>query len=521
MTPLRGSWSRAGPDGSGCGVRRLDVVRLDAQDRRQLARSDVRARRPVDHLRRRAQRDDEEGRVAVERDELPGRDLAVDGEPRAEPHDDEDEDAGQQDLRRVERRLVAGDPVAHLAHGLRLDGIPTQEGLLAADAAQHAQAGDRVGTEPDQRAGLLTLGELAGLERADDEGEAGDEHGHADEDDEPERGRGAEQDERDDDVGHDRTRESRCHVVESADAHGVGADRGDDVARRDGARQGLAGVGRLVADQLGRAEGSLHPVGDGVLVTHRAGQGADHDEADEDAAPQQQRARVAADDALVDGLAHRGGEQRLADEPHDAEGDGDHEGAPLALADPPQVCRRARQVRRAGVGVGQRDHLVHRTFGVDAPHSIFRRCHRPTVRVQADSRSNPLGRMPCGPVASVRPVLVRAVEGVGQLVDLEGLGVDAPVAVGRSTDEVRGHGRGEELGRGEQDEGRDGRPGAQRQGQAGEDEDEAEGLRLGRGVQARQGVGEADEADGPGEAEERAEEQATRRRRRRARRSRS
>ena len=75
--------------------------------------------------------------------------------------------------------------------------------MLAADAAQHAQAGDGVGAEPDELAGLLALGELARLERAHDEGEARDEHRHADEHDEAERCRGAEQDERDDDVGHD------------------------------------------------------------------------------------------------------------------------------------------------------------------------------------------------------------------------------------------------------------------------------------------------------------------------------
>ena len=132
----------------------------------------------------------------------------------------------------------------------------------------------------------------------------------------------------------------------------AGAGR-DDVAGRHGAGQRLAGARRLVADELGGAEGALQPVGDGVLVTHRPRQGADDDEPEQDAAPQEQRAGVGADDALVDRLAHRGGEERLADEPHDAEGDSDDEGAPLPLADPPQVCRGAGQVGRAGIGVGQ------------------------------------------------------------------------------------------------------------------------------------------------------------------------
>ena len=48
-----------------------------------------------------------------------------------------------------------------LTHLLRLDGIPAQEGVLAADAAQHAQPGDGVGAEADEPAGLLALVGLA------------------------------------------------------------------------------------------------------------------------------------------------------------------------------------------------------------------------------------------------------------------------------------------------------------------------------------------------------------------------
>ena len=145
---------------------------------------------PVDELGGRAQRHDQEGRVAVERDQLPGGDLALEGEAGAEPGDEDDEDAGQQHLGGVERRLDAGHPDADAADPLRLRGVPAQEGLLAADAAQHPQAGDGVGAEGREPAGLLALGGLAALERADDEGRAGDEQRHADEDDEAERRRG-------------------------------------------------------------------------------------------------------------------------------------------------------------------------------------------------------------------------------------------------------------------------------------------------------------------------------------------
>ena len=56
--------------------------------------------------------------------------------------------------------------------------------LLAADAAQDPQPGDGVGAEADEPAGLLALVGLALLQRPDDEGEEGDEHRQADEDDE-------------------------------------------------------------------------------------------------------------------------------------------------------------------------------------------------------------------------------------------------------------------------------------------------------------------------------------------------
>ena len=86
--------------------------RLDREDREHPLRADERAGDLVDRLGSDAQRDHEEGGVAVEGDELAGADLALDREPRAEPGDDDDEDAGQEHLRRVERRLWQRDPDA-------------------------------------------------------------------------------------------------------------------------------------------------------------------------------------------------------------------------------------------------------------------------------------------------------------------------------------------------------------------------------------------------------------------------
>ena len=82
--------------------------------------------------------------------------------------------------------------------------IAVEEDLLAADAAQHAEAGDRVGAERRQPADLLALLALAFLERLDHERQAGDQERDADEHDDAEQRRRREQHRRDDEVGSDR-----------------------------------------------------------------------------------------------------------------------------------------------------------------------------------------------------------------------------------------------------------------------------------------------------------------------------
>ena len=58
--------------------------------------------------------------------------------------------------------------------------VAVEERLLAADAAQHAQAGGGVGAERGQLADLLALVALARLQRLDDGAEQQDEHRDAD-----------------------------------------------------------------------------------------------------------------------------------------------------------------------------------------------------------------------------------------------------------------------------------------------------------------------------------------------------
>ena len=89
----------------------IDVIRLDLEHPDDLAGADVGAGQPVDELGRGAQRGDEEGRVAVERNQLTGRDPAVDREPSPKPRDEDNKDARQEHLGRIEGSLDAGHPM--------------------------------------------------------------------------------------------------------------------------------------------------------------------------------------------------------------------------------------------------------------------------------------------------------------------------------------------------------------------------------------------------------------------------
>lgn len=123
------------------------MVGLDREDLHDPARSHPGAGQLVDELRRRAQRHREERRVPVEGHQLTGGDLPGDGQVGADAGDHDDEDPRQQHLGGIQRRLHRRESNPGETHPLRLRRIPGEEGVLAADAAQHAQPGDGVGTE--------------------------------------------------------------------------------------------------------------------------------------------------------------------------------------------------------------------------------------------------------------------------------------------------------------------------------------------------------------------------------------
>ena len=109
---------------------------------------------------------------------------------RADPRHEHDEEPRQEHLGGVERRLRRRDLDAGEAHALGAQLVAVEEGLLAADAAQHAQAGGGVGAERGQLADLLALLALALLQRLDHDAERERQQRHAEQDEQPELRRG-------------------------------------------------------------------------------------------------------------------------------------------------------------------------------------------------------------------------------------------------------------------------------------------------------------------------------------------
>ena len=274
--------------GHGDGRLGLADERLDPEDRQHPLRPDERSRHLVDRLGRDAERDHEEGGVAVEGDELAGADLAVDREPRAEPGDDDDEDAGQEHLGRVERRLRQGHPDAGAADLLRAPPVAVEEDALAADPAEHAQAGDRVGPDRGQLAHLLALLPLARLERPDHEREGRHEDGDTEQDDEAEQRRRREQHRGDDEVGGDRAGEPRGDVEGAAGPKRVVRDGRDDLTRRQPRSDRGPGQRGVVRDDLDHPVARLEPVADRDAVPERAGDRLDDTEPEESGRPAEQ-----------------------------------------------------------------------------------------------------------------------------------------------------------------------------------------------------------------------------------------
>ena len=255
---------------------------------------------------------------------------------------------------------------------MALGGIPVEEGALATDAAQHAQPGHGVRAEPDQLAGLLALAGLALLQGLDDDRQRGEQDRDSEQDEQPELGRGAQQDDGNDDIRDDRAGEPGRDVVEPAEPHRVVGDGRDDLAGRHGARQGGPGVGRLPADELDRTEGGPQPVLDREPVPDRAGPRDDQRQPDDGPAPRPQRPLVAGDEPSSTARLSAAGSSAWATIQITPEDDAAGEGTPLAPADPAHEME-GLQVRGAGIVVW-RCHS-RSTIGArpERPTPVFRR----------------------------------------------------------------------------------------------------------------------------------------------------
>ena len=275
---------------------------------------------------------------------------------RADPRHEHDEEPRQEHLGGVERRLRRRDLDAGEANALGAQLVAVEERLLAADAAQHAQARGGVRAERRQLADLLALLALALLQRLDHDAERERQHRHAEQDEQPELRRGREQDDRDDDVRDDAAGEPRQDVEGAAGPQRVVRHDGDDLARRQLAAHRVARVRHVMADDLGEPEGRLQPVLHRVAMAHHARGGLDDAEHREQDAEPGERVVVAVDDSLLDRLADRVRHQRLRDHPDDPEGDRDRERPLLVPTDPDEQPERRAGVRSPRIGDREIDH---------------------------------------------------------------------------------------------------------------------------------------------------------------------
>jgi hypothetical protein len=228
-----------------------------------------------------------------------------------------------------------------------------EERLLAADPAQHAQAGGGVRAESGELSDLVPLLALPLLERLDHKGEQEHEHRHAQQHDQAEHDGRGQQDDCDDHVRDDRPREPRRDVERAARAHRVVRHGGDDLAGRELAADGRPRASRVVRDDLGEPERGLEPVEDREPVPHDPGRSLRRPEPQQPERPERERPVVVLDDPVLDRPPDRERHQRLSEHPEDAEADPGEQRRNLLPADPEQQVRGRPRVGYARVADGQ------------------------------------------------------------------------------------------------------------------------------------------------------------------------
>lgn len=178
------------------------------------------------------------------------------------PDDRDNQQARQQDLDAGDEGPHTGAADGGVADLLGGPAVAVEEELLAADAAQDAQARDGVGGQLGGAARLLAL-EVGTPCRARQQRQHGEcEDGDTDGDDDAERGLVDDQADTDQHHGEGRRGEPGDGLDEPADPLDVARGDRDDLTGRHPPRQRRAELGRLARQQLLDARGRGDPVGD-------------------------------------------------------------------------------------------------------------------------------------------------------------------------------------------------------------------------------------------------------------------
>ena len=320
-------------------------------------RPDPRPDRLAHGLGRGRQRHHQEGGVAVEGDQLARREPAGEDGPRAQPGEQDGEDPGQPDVRGVQRGLRPGHPDPGAADLRTALGVPGDELALSAEAPQHPQPGDGVAAQRGQPALDLPLDGLPGLQRPDHHGEQAGQHGHADQDHQPEGGVGPQHEHAHHGERGDRPGEPRGHVVDLADPRRVVGQRRDHLAggggRADRGTDARRPDGRATGRCAGRPASSWPPrTGD---ASRRRPTGPGRARSGRGSRPRRRRRPGRPHPRRWCGPARTG---ITACEPiqTDPEQRADGERAPLQPGQAQQEAHRRAQVRRHRRGVGKGDH---------------------------------------------------------------------------------------------------------------------------------------------------------------------
>ncbi len=296
------------------------------------------------------QREKHQRRRAVDRHELTDVDLPVPGQRGSVGDERDQQHARQQHLDRRDQRPHPRAAHGRLADLLRGAPVAAEEQLLAADAAQHAQPGHRVGSQLGGPARLLALDIGAaggpGEQRQHGEGEQrhGERHEHA------ERGQIQDEPDADDDQGRGRGGEAGERLDEPADLLHVSGGHRDDLARGDPSGQRRAELGGLAGQQLLDPCGCGDPVGDGGAVKHGVAHRDQHAEHRDHAAGQGQPSAGPVDDRL-DGESHGERQPRERALVQQTPGQGLELSADLVAAEPEQEARTRPDIGIAGIRV--------------------------------------------------------------------------------------------------------------------------------------------------------------------------